>query len=68
MEDVKKRRQNYFSFWTFTWFLGVQLQEVSPSFDGVSKLEWPRKKIKRTRINFFIKNDVSPAVDVVVVN
>ena len=26
------------------------------------------KKIKRTRINFFIKNDVSTAVDVVVVN
>ena len=53
MEDVKKRRQNSFPFWTLVWFLGVQLQEVSPSFDRVNKLEWPRKRLKERELAFF---------------
>ena len=34
----------YFSFWTWTWFLGIQLPEGSHKSDEVSGYEWDWKK------------------------
>ena len=39
MEDEKKRREILFPFLTWIWLLGIQIQESSPTFGKVSKLE-----------------------------
>ena len=32
-----KRRRNFLSLQTWMWFLGIQLQQRSPTFDKVSE-------------------------------
>ena len=44
--------KRYFSFWIWIWPLGIQLQEGSPTFDKVSKLEWLRWKLKERKFTF----------------
>ena len=39
MEDENNDDEIFFNFLNFRWFLGIQLQNSSPSFDKVSELE-----------------------------
>ena len=40
------------SFWSWIWFLGIQLQEGSPTFDKVSDLELSRWRLKEREFTF----------------
>ena len=56
MEYVNKQQRNFTSLSTWTWSLGIQLQEGSPTFDKVGGSE----KTERTQIHFL--SDVFVAV------
>ena len=42
-----------FSFWTWICFLGIQLQESSPTFDKVSELELSRWRLDEREFTFY---------------
>ena len=55
MEDVNTRYFEIFfsfSFWTWIWFLGIQLRESSPKFDKVSLLEPSRWRLNERELTF----------------
>ena len=57
------------SFWSWIWFLGIQLQEGSPTFDKVSDLELSRWRLKEREFTFSATFSLpSPSSDLKVPN
>ena len=64
MENANKGRQNFLSLsaGTWLWFLEIQLQESSPTFEKVS--DWGKSKMKIERTPILFLSDVFAAAAV----